>query len=291
MQREKRTYSGNLLEADFYPVFANGRKKPFRDPKKKHSTAAQEKYNHTVAVKKTIRLVNANFDNGDILMHPTYEPSKAPKTYEEAERDVANYLRRIKTKRTSELRRVKLLLAARPDDKGLRARKKKLEAPFKYYYSTETVQYKTGRYAGRQNYHFHIFITGGIPRDMCEDMWKNGMRCNADRFRPETFGPEAAARYISKDAKGNRRIRHSRNLTDPKVKTVDSRITRRGVELLAKRRVDDAEYWEKRYKGYKFVRTFPRYNEYNSSWYLTVIMYRTDTKDIPEWKISEWIDE
>ena len=43
MQREKRTVSGRLLEADFFPVFRSGRAMPTRAPKEKQSSAAQAK--------------------------------------------------------------------------------------------------------------------------------------------------------------------------------------------------------------------------------------------------------
>ncbi|MBR5223268.1 MAG: hypothetical protein IKV81_03790 [Clostridia bacterium] len=176
-------------------------------------------------------------------------------------------------------------------DERLIKTKRKLEAPFKYYYSIEEVKYKTGRYAGRSNWHFHMFLTGGLPREAYEDCWPKGVRVNADRFQPERFGPEAAARYFTKDAQGRRRIKHSRNLEKPVIKTKDASFSRRGVELLAKRRADDAAYWERRYKGFKFVRTFARYNEYNGHWYLSVIMYRSDQAVLPEWKVGDWLTE
>lgn len=291
MEREKRTTSGPLLEVDFFPVWEDGRKKPSRDPKKKVSTAAQKKYNDLQMRKKAVRDINANFDNRDIFMSPTYEPLKAPQSYDEVMRDADNYLRRVKRKRISELKRINKLLITDSCNQELIKQKKNLERPFKYYYSVEEATYKTGIYAGKSNWHIHLFITGGVSRDTLEEMWPSGIRVNANRFQPEKFGPEAAARYITKDAKGHRRIKHSRNLTNPEIKQKDGYITQRGVELLAKRRVDDKEYWEKRYKGYKFVRCFPRYNKYNGHWYVSVIMYRSDQAVIPEWKISEWIND
>ena len=80
MIREKKTLSGRLLEVDYYPVIANGNRLPMHPPKHKRSTAEQERYNRNQAIKKLIRLVNANFDTGDVLMHPTYEQSKAPRS-------------------------------------------------------------------------------------------------------------------------------------------------------------------------------------------------------------------
>lgn len=292
MEREKITKSGKLLEVDFYPVWDDGRRMPTRPPKKKQSTAAQEKYNHQQAVKKTIRVINANFDESDYFMTLTYDPDKAPQNYEEACRDITNGIRRIKTKRASELKLVTEQLKRFPKDKTLQKRHKKLSAPFKYYIAIEEATYKTGKLKGRSNWHFHVFITGGIDRDTLEDMWPNGLRTNVKRYQPEKFGPEAAARYIAKDTQGRRRFRCSKNMTRPDQRHKDGKISRRGVEAMAKLRADDAAFWEKRYKGYRFIRCFPRYNEYNSHWYVSVIMYKAGADaELPEWKIDDWLTE
>ena len=49
MIREKQTRAGPLLEVDFFPVFDNGNKMPTREPKKKLSTAAQQRYNQLIS--------------------------------------------------------------------------------------------------------------------------------------------------------------------------------------------------------------------------------------------------
>ncbi len=184
MIREKHTKSGRLFEADFFPVWNDGRRMPTRAPKSKCSTTEQARYNKTQAVKKLIRLVNANFDTGDIIMHPTYETEKAPQSEEQARKNIVNYLRRVKRKRESELKRVSELLKDRPNDKTLQKQQSALSKPFKYIYVIEKQTYKSGKNAGRDNWHYHLFMTGGIDRDTLEDMWPNGIRTNADRFQP-----------------------------------------------------------------------------------------------------------
>lgn len=307
MQREKLTLSGPLLEADFYPVFEDGRAWPTRKPKSKPTTAEMMKYNRTVAMKKLIRLVNANFDSSDFFMSPTYAAHRAPQTEEEARRDMVNYLRRVKTRRASEakkLRRereeisvtVKLLLEAGhligesflTRFQALTAKIKKLEEPLKYIYVIEKQTYKTGKNKGRVNWHFHLFLTGGLEDRVLEGMWKHGLRTNCDNFQPEAFGPEAAAKYMSKDPQGSRRFVCSKNLKKPREKIRDGRVTPRGVERMATQRVDDREYWENRYPGYRFIRCYARYNDYNKQWYVSTVMYRTDG-DPPEWKQEEWL--
>ncbi len=286
---EKKIKSGPLLEANFYPAFSDGRRLPTRSKQRKRSTAEQERYNHAQAVRRAVHDINANFDSGDILMHPTYEERFAPCSEEKAYRDISNYLRRIKALRERTLARVERELAELPDvptlgsmRTRLKAQRAKLRQPFKYYYALETVVYKTGRKAGLVNYHFHLFITGGLEPSEYERAWPTGLRCNANRFQPEKFGPEAAARYITKEAAGKRRIRHSRNLIKPTIKSSPAGISPATVERIAKQRIDDAAYWERKYRGYKFVRCYPRYNSYNGYWYVSVIMYKS-TADPPPW--------
>ena len=302
MQREKQTFSGPLLEVDFYPVFDDGRRMPTRAPKTNPSTDEQRKYNQTKATKKFIRLANANFDTTDYLMHPTYPPDKAPATEEAARKDIVNYLRRVKTRRASEAKKLKKNLKAAeeaaakmPDNtylstnvENLKAEILKLEQPFKYIYVIEKQVYKSGKYAGCINWHFHLFMTGGLDGRTLERMWKNGARANCNNYQPDKFGPEAAAKYMSKDPQGNKRFSYSRNLTKPTEKVKDGKVSRNTVARMAKERVDDRAYWEKRYKGYRFIRCYNRFNEYNGHWYVSAIMYKTDG-EVPRWEEKEWI--
>lgn len=292
MQREKQIKSGRLLEVDFYPIWKDGRRIPTRAPKSKPSTAEQEKYNRQQAVKKIVRKINANFDNSDVWMHPTYDPAKAPQTETEARRDVVNYIRRVKTKRVAELKRVSRILERNPQDNRLQQQFKKLNEPLRYVGVIEQKVYRSGALKGKTNWHFHIFMTGGIDRDILEDMWPHGMRTNVDRFQPERFGPETAAKYIAKSPKGFRKFFCSKNLKkSEEAKPKDGKISKLGVERLAKMRIDDAAYWEKRYKGYRFIRCFARYNNYNCHWYISVVMYKANNDiEIPNWGFDEWLE-
>ena len=304
MQREKITKSGPLLEADFFPTFDSGKKIPVRAPKKKPTKKAMEKYNALQATKKLVRLVNANFGDEDYFLHPTYDPIYAPQSEEQARRDIVNYLRRVKRRREkeceklkAELKEVKAIYNAMPMNRyiekqilEIKGKIKKLEEPFRYIYVIEKQVYKTGIYAGLVNWHFHLFVSGGLPSRVLEGMWGKGIRCNCDNYQPDKFGPEAAAKYISKDPQGAKRFCYSRNLKKPKVKVKDGSVSRRKVEIMAKLRVDDAEYWETRYKGYKFLRCYPRYNEYNGFWYLSVVMYKSGDSP-PAWNQNEWLTE
>ena len=301
MQREKRIKSGPLLEVDFYPVTADGRRLPSRAPKQKLSTDQQQRYNRNQATKKLIRLVNANFGETDYLLHPTYEPERAPQTEEEARRDLVNYLRRVKTKRRAEERNLQEelgiaeeLAALHPERaflensaQRLRERIRKLQEPMRYIYVIERQIYQRGRYKGRINWHFHIFITGGLPEKVMEKVWKKGIRVNCNRYQPDTFGPEAAATYMSKDPQGTKRFSCSLNLIKPAERVKDGKVSGRTVERMATQRVDDREYWEKRYPGYRFLRCYGRFNEYNGRWYVSVVMYKIDGSP-PKWSGEAW---
>lgn len=303
MIREKQTRSGRLFEADFYPVFADGRRVPTRAPKTKPSTAEQIRYNHLQAVKQLVRIVNENFDETDYYMHPTYAPENAPQSEEEARRDITNFFRRIRTRRASEAKSLRRELAEAEEAASkmpenaflasavekLKGKIAKLEAPFKYVYAIEEQIYKRGRYAGRSNWHFHLFQTGGLSLKELKQMWPGGICVKCENYDPHKFGPEAAALYMCKDPRGSKRYVCSRNICKPKPPEIkDGSVTARTVERTAKQRVDDRKYWERRYKGYKFVRCYSRYNPYNGNWYVSVVMYKTDGAP-PRWKADDWI--
>lgn len=298
MIKEKITKAGKLLNTDFYPCFDNGRKMPTQS-KVQGSTEAQKKYNDNKATKEAVYIVNENFDEYDHIGHLTYASECAPQNEEGARRDMTNALRRIKRKRARELKKVEKQLAKLPDTEELAELRKKLEikrdklsAPFKYMYVIEKVTYQRGPFKGRDNWHFHIFMTGGLERSEVEAIWKHGVRSNVDQFQPDRFGPEAMANYMSKDPKGTKRFVCSRNISrtykQPKIK--NSRFSKRTLAKLAQERCDDAQYWEKRYPGYRFMRSFARFNDYNCHWYLTVVMYAGDGP-VPEWNMDNWAND
>ena len=108
-----------------------------------------------------------------------------------------------------------------------------------------------------------------------ENMWTAGERVSADRYLPSRFGYETLAKYFSKDPEGTRRYFTSKNLTQPiRLKDKDGRISRRTVERMATIHIDDADYWQHKYPGYRFLRCNSRYNEFNGHWYVSAVMVR-----------------
>ncbi len=238
--REKRIMSGNYLEVECFPVTAHGNR---HDRRRKLSRIEQRNLNAKNATKKLIRLINTNFVKGDILIHCTYRAENMPQTLEEHTRNIQNYFRRIK------------------------AYRKKHNLPeIKYIYVIERKGNK---------WHWHG-IMSAVDRNIAEKLWKLGDFTNADRFQPTAQeGGEAFARYISKQPAGSRRWYCSKNLKQPTVRTKDGTHTRRGMARIARERVDDREYWERRYKGYRFISATPAYNEFNGWWYIYVRMYKS----------------
>ena len=250
MYREKKIYSGKILEVELYPVYKSGREIPRRAKKEKLSTKEQKNLNDKNARKKLTRLINTNFGEGDIVIHPTYRDSEMPSTEQEARRDIVNYIRRIKTYR------------------------KRNDLPeLKYIY---VIECKVSKKTGVMRWHFHM-IMSKMDRDTAEKMWKYGDFTNADRLQPNEYGCEAIARYMTKEPQGKKRWAQSKNLQEPYIPPPkDGRIGKQGVRKMATQYVEDKEYFEKRYKGYQFLKCVPIFNDYNGYWYIEIVMRRKD---------------
>jgi hypothetical protein len=249
--REKNIISGDMYEAEFFPVFSGGRRMPTcRRGKSGLSSKKQADLNDKNARKKMVRLVNANFGKGDIVLHGTYRDDEMPKSEEECRRHIQNYIRRIK-----------------------RYRKNHGLPEIKYIYVIEA---KTSKKTGIVRYHFHM-ILNSMDRTIAEEMWPYGDWTNADRLQPNEKGCEALAKYLVKDPKGGKRWAQSKNLNKPKVpRPKDGKISKRHLQRLATERIDDAAFWECRYKGYRFVEAEAEFNEYNGHWYLSVVMFKAE---------------
>lgn len=239
----KKVKSGRMAELFIYPVQACGRSLPCGN----ESREAQARYNYKRSGRELVQLVNTNFDEGDIWMHPTFEPQNAPKDEREARRILQNYFRRVSA-----------------------WRKKNGYPAMKYIYVIEEQVYKTGIYAGMCNYHYHLWMSE-MPRDVAEELWGKGLRVNANRFQPDRFGQEAAAKYVRKAPKGIKKWVCSRNCERPKVSEPKVKdISRRKIQAMAEDHCDDARYWERLMPGYKFCELERTWNEYNGRWYLRV---------------------
>ncbi len=252
MIREGKVKSNRLLNVDFFPIYPSGRRIPSRAPKTNQSSEEQQEYNHNRATMRVIQLINVNFDERDFVCHPTFTVDNSPNTLEELDKIIVNFIRRIN------------------DYKKRHGFERSL-----YIYVRECAIYKSGVKKGLPNPHFHLIIHGrGISREEIKKLWHNG-HLNVDEYDPDTFGPEAFSKYIRKDPQGKKNYVTAKGLKQPKkLKPVDGKVGRKTVERMAKLHCDDADYWERRYKGYRFIRCFARYNKYNGHWYVSVVMFK-----------------
>lgn len=286
MIREKKIRSGKLLEVSYYPVTQTG-KAVSRGSPEKLTSEAQEKYNHKQRQKKTVRLVCANFNSSDIFLTLTFKPEEAPETMKDAKRILSNYLRRVKRYRVKKAESLK-------KDKARKEDLKKASAPLKYLYAIESKVYKKGAKKGKYSFHFHLFITGAGTgdRDEYEKLW-SGISV-AKRYDPATYGLDKAAKYITKSkmqstAPGERCIGYSRNLKKPDETVKDGKLTEGGLARIAKTRMTDAGYWERKNKNFTFISGKAVYNDINGKWYISVLMYRD--KEPPPIDVDDWLKD
>ncbi|MFD2330638.1 hypothetical protein ACFSR7_15405 [Cohnella sp. GCM10020058] len=243
--REKKIYCGKqYLEVDIYQTDSKRTPKG-RGAKKKESAPKQRNLNDKNAKRYFTQLVNTNFGADDLHVTATY--AKIPETIEEAEREAANYLRRIAHRRKRE---------------GL--------SPLKYIIITE---YSNGKGTDKPvRIHHHIVMNGGLNRDAIEDLWrrpkkkgqKTGDRIglvNADRLKPNEYGLEALARYLMKSKNRKKRWSSSQNLERPESRTNDHKYTARQVERMARDEVDNLLYWSRKYPGWDLTECKPQFNE------------------------------
>lgn len=238
--RLKTIKSGDYLESEIYPLWETNSKD--RKAKIKESRLAQRNLNNKNTIKKLIRLMNCNFTDKDIMCTFTYDDAHLPSNVKKAQRDMVNYLRRLKTY------------------------VKKHNLPeLKYIYVTEYSEEKKIRV------HHHLVINFA-DRDIAEKYWKGGARTQSRRLQPDEFGLEGLARYITKDPKGTKRYTCSQNLKKPIVTVADSKMTSAKVLKLIEHRIDVSAFFTKMYKGYKFTDMQVAFSDYVAGAYIHVRM-------------------
>lgn len=245
--REKKIYSGKILEIDIYPISFQERKQS-RKKKEKESLPKQKNLNDKNARKHLIRLINTNFTDRDLVVHLTYDDMNLPKEEKDAKRDVDNFLRRVKHYR----------------------RKNNLEE-LKYVAVIEYREQEEGKKKVRM--HHHVIIND-MDRDKVEELWGKG-RANADRLKEDEYGYEALARYITKDPKGKKRWKQSRNLKQPTIKVNDFKISKRKAEDMA-RNPEDRAFYEKLYPGYIFTECKGTVNDILGCTYVNIKMRKRE---------------
>jgi len=268
--REKKIYCGDdYLEVDIFNYTkseAENARKGERSKKTKESIPRQVDLNEINSRRRFVQLVETNFGDGDLHLTLTYSKENLPKTLDDAERELKNFLRRVSYKR---------------DKEGL--------PPLKYISIPACTYKKDGVTPSR--IHHHIILNGGLERDALEDLWRKRKErkqpkgekigyANADRLQPDgDNGLAALCDYLSKQSGGKKRWSSSQNLDKPEKevndsdkptretasrfsasanldrpwsRTNDHKYSRKEVEKIAKDPPSPA-YWQKRYPGYNII--------------------------------------
>lgn len=141
LYREKKYQCGEYLEVDIFPVFEKQRG---RSRKRKPTSEVQKRLNQHNAERKLIRLLNTNFTKRDIRFDLTYDKEHLPSSPEDAQRQMQNFIRRVKRYR------------------------QKHDLPELKYVAVTEVGEKSGRI------HHHIVMSGGIDINTLAEIWGRG---------------------------------------------------------------------------------------------------------------------
>lgn len=200
--RTRTVRAGAVTECEVYPVYGRAQEARARRARENLSPERVRRANHAAALRRIVRLANANFTDKDLHVTLTY--AGAVPDYDQAQRDVRNFLRRLQRLRARRgLTRAKYIYSIEDNDAGLKKR-----------------------------IHTHMLLSGGISREEIEACWRRGW-ANADRLQPNAEGLAAIARYITKSQKNRKKWICSQGLTQPTVTVSTTKLSRRKIEKLA----------------------------------------------------------
>ncbi len=220
--RTRTIKAGPRLEAEVYPIWGRQDIGKARAARQKASSEAVQRANEERSKRHLIQLMDANFTDQDLHVTLTYRGD--PPALEQAQRDIRNFVARIR-----------------------RLRKKQQLPDLKYIYILEDEQ--DGKKA---RMHTHMVLNGGLDRDLIESIWQRGY-ANCDRLRPNENGLEELARYLTKSRKKRRRWASSKNLKKPKERVSNTRLSKARIHRLARNLEQGAkEIMERVYPGYAF---------------------------------------
>lgn len=243
--RTKTTRAGARLEVDVYPVFGYRDRMRASAAMRQATPETMRRVNLANAKRRIVQLADANFGREDLHLTLTYEH---PPIYSQCQRDVQNYLRRVKTRRAR---------------RGLE--------PARYIYVIEDNEDGL-----KKRIHVHMLISGGLEREELEQMWRHGYT-NADRLQPTERGLEQMARYLVKGQPNRRRWNSSKNLKQPKVRVSDCKLSNAKVRRIARELPNGAkDILRRAYPGYEFVECRVKYSDTVDGCYIRALMRRID---------------
>ena len=250
--KRRTTVSGQRIDAEVFPVFGRGVKTMLRKAKHQITSQAQQKANDERSRIRLIQLVEANFTEADVAISLSYEG--VPPTPERVDKDVRNFLDRVKRRRIRE------------------------ELPeLKYIYAIGGDEMPAAGYSGKRP-HVHMIMNGGISRDDLEKMWGQG-RANCDRLQPRDEGLGGIAVYFTRQKqdrapkKGVKKWRRSRNLQEPIRRSRDAKMPNARVRRIAYDFENEAKaVMEKLYPGYVLQDCQVRYSDIVAGVYIRCVL-------------------
>lgn len=257
--RENRYIGGPMLDVDIFTVKKTARQRKARS---KPTSETQAKLNQKNSEKKLRRILHLNFAAGcDLELHLTFDRMSLPADDETHEREVRNFIRRLK-----------------------RLYHKKGAEELKY------IVILGGR-SGERRRHAHLTISGSdkVRRSEIQALWKLGV-ANADILQDKDdkmFVP--LSRYISgsrqtdrslPDSRGQKRWWGSRNLQQPKAEERTGYLSQRMVRDIAFGGCLDVETVERIYPGCRVVDYEVSESDIFGGIYLNILLRQQDNKPL-----------
>lgn len=245
------------LEVDIFEVTEAQHKASTRAKRALATDLVKEKWNGNARKRYLTQLTSANFIPGDYSLTLTYDNDNTPAAgdMERADKDFSCFVKRL-------YRLCKKRGIPRP----------------KWLCVTEygTID-ENGKPLGRHHHHVLLSHPEGLSRDDVENLWNKGMvRCERLWFDHNSL--EGLARYITKNKRCKRHWRQSRGLEMPKrPKPNDSRWSRKKLSDAFQNRLEDSEFWEKKFPGYRLHKCEAVLTG-SSTMHLIVKMYRKNER-------------
>lgn len=244
----KTEKAGDTLVLTVYPILGRSDRAKAEAARKAMSRERQTRYNRERARRRLALLMDANFGRNDLHVTLTYRGT--PPDYEQARKDVRNYLRAVK-----------------------RMREKAGLPEMKYIYVIE----EEGGDGEKRRIHVHLMMTGGVSREALEEKWGRGY-ANCDRLQPEEgTGLLELARYFTKleQEKHRRAWSASKNLRQPRTTVSRTRMSNAKVRRLCQEMPGSAaEIMGKLYPAYKLGAVEPYVSDWIPGVYLRIRLRR-----------------
>lgn len=165
-ERERIVKTGDFARVHWYPVRREASGK--RGKRNRESSLVQQKLNQKNRERMLADILHLNFTAQDYFLRLSYETQ--PDSIAEADKQLKNFFRRVRY-----------------------YRKKNGLSELKYIYFTER-----GTQSGR--IHHHVFISGGMDRDVLEELWGHGY-ANTRRLQFSETGLVGLSKYGTKAKK------------------------------------------------------------------------------------------